>query len=775
MTAIHNLPMAKKFMIVVVGLSIPLAVLLFLFVQESSRSIRFAEKEIAGSSYLRPLRGLLTQLSYHRIYAWRVLKGNTQAQELLQQTQRNIQACLADMQQQDNLHNQTLSIGGKAKKIDNMWNILTGKMASLSEESVKTEHDAIIAEVRALIVWVGDKSNLILDPDLDSYYVMDAVLIRLMDDIDLMFQAAFSVERALSTGTPSPNERSDAKVLWVLMGAHIAGLEADFATAYDHNTLGNLKPNLHTAFRRHIADKRALANALHEKYIATDMPQITVAEFSAFVSAYFRSSDALWYAAVNELDAILHERIRKFRVALYTNLAIVIVLCGAVLFVVLTVLSDVRSSVANLVETTQRAQAGDLSARSRITGDDEFATLADAINMMIEKIKVTMDELHAEKHSIQQRVNEAVQNIEEQRHYLSENTQAILKEMRHFAQGDLTVRLYHDRDDEIGALFRGFTEAVSNLRAMVEKVYEAVNTTVSASTEIAASTQEISSGARRQMEEVSSIVAAIAEMSHSISDNARLAMLVSESAKEAEKIAAQSGSVLAATASEITNVAGIVEKSAKTVRHLGSKSQEIGEIIQVIDEIADQTNLLALNAAIEAARAGEQGKGFAVVADEVRKLAERTTQATKRITEMIEHIQSSTEEAVSTIQRGISEVQRGKESAQRASESVQHIIQHSHKVTDAIIQVAAATEEQSQASDEVLRNAETIKKITETTAAGILQITQAIEDVSRLAIHLESVIKQFNIGSIASRRVGAQYRADRKNLLSDNATANVHS
>ena len=758
MKSLHNLSMGKKFAVVITGFMIPIAILLFFFIQEADKGIQFAQKEVEGDTFLRPLRGLLTQFSYHRLYALRAASNDASAQELLSKTDANIEALLNAMRKNDDLYNTSLQIEGRAKKIQNMWQILKGKAPSLTPDQSKSEHDAIIAEVRALIVWVGDKSNLILDPDLDSYYIMDAVLIRLMDDADLAQQAIFGMERTLRGGLASPNDRSDAKVLLVLMAAHGVGLEGDFATAYDNNPLGNLKPKLNASLRQHLADKRAFSSAAQEKFVMTDFTQLSLADLDALASTYLRSSDALWYTTVNELDALLYARIEGFRSKLILNVVIVAVILILVMFIVRSILGDIKSSVENLVQTADRVKSGDLTAQSSLTGSDEFAALASSINTMIDRIKSGVGELRAEKTTIQRRVDEAVHDSEEQRKYLAQNTQVLLREMEHFAHGDLTVRLHHDRNDDIGALFNGFTTAAANVRSTVEKVYEAVNATVSASTQIAASSTQISAGARRQLDEISSIVSAIAEMSQSINDNSRLVLMVSGTAQDAGNLAAKSGDVLAATARDITNVASIVEESAKTVRHLGSQSEEIGEIIQVIDEIADQTNLLALNAAIEAARAGEQGKGFAVVADEVRKLAERTTKATKQIANMIEHIQSSTEEAVTTIQRGIGEVQRGKESANKAQGSVSGIIERSRAVADAIMQVAAATEEQSQASEEVLRNAEVIKSITQSTSAGILQIVHAIEDVSKLAVHLEAVIRQFNIGSqaIGLQTIGSQ-------------------
>lgn len=173
----------------------------------------------------------------------------------------------------------------------------------------------------------------------------------------------------------------------------------------------------------------------------------------------------------------------------------------------------------------------------------------------------------------------------------------------------------------------------------------------------------------------------------------------------------------------------------------------IWEIIQVIDDIADQTNLLALNAAIEAARAGEQGRGFAVVADEVRKLAERTTKATKEIAEMINQIQKDTAGAVSSIEEGNVEVESGKKMAVKAGESLQEIIKATDKVQDVVNMVASASEEQSSASEQISRNIEAISSVTNQSAAGTQQIARAAEDLNRLTSNLEVMIGHFKLNN----------------------------
>jgi methyl-accepting chemotaxis protein len=224
--------------------------------------------------------------------------------------------------------------------------------------------------------------------------------------------------------------------------------------------------------------------------------------------------------------------------------------------------------------------------------------------------------------------------------------------------------------------------------------------------------------------------------------------------------AEQGGKVVDDTVDGMKRIASVVNKSADTVKELGKSSDQIGEIIGVIDDIADQTNLLALNAAIEAARAGDQGRGFAVVADEVRKLAERTTKATKEIAGMIKKIQSDTSGAVQSMEEGTQEVVRGIELADRAGASLREIVGVSQKVTDMVTQIAAASEEQSSASEQISKNVEAISKVTGETAQGTQQIARAAEDLNRLTENLQRLIGGFKVGRAEDVRSGVTVRAN---------------
>ena len=187
----------------------------------------------------------------------------------------------------------------------------------------------------------------------------------------------------------------------------------------------------------------------------------------------------------------------------------------------------------------------------------------------------------------------------------------------------------------------------------------------------------------------------------------------------------------------------LLKQSAENIEKLGESSKQIGEIISVIDDIADQTNLLALNAAIEAARAGEQGRGFAVVADEVRKLAERTTEATKQIAIMIKGIQNETQEAVVAMKRGNEEVSSGIALADRAGQALNQILESTQDVQMQISKIASASEEQSSTSEEIAKNVNSISHVTNESAKRIQDIAKSSDELSKLTDNLKDLVNNF--------------------------------
>ena len=316
---------------------------------------------------------------------------------------------------------------------------------------------------------------------------------------------------------------------------------------------------------------------------------------------------------------------------------------------------------------------------------------------------------------------------------------------RTIASGDLTVQVNVESKDEVGQLASAFAQMVESLRDTIAGVGESTSAVASASSEISSSTEEMAAGAQEQTSQAAEVASAVEEMTKTIQENSKNTGNTAETAKQVKSAAEEGGRVVEETVAGMRRIADVVNRSADTVRTLGKSSNQIGEIISVIDDIADQTNLLALNAAIEAARAGEQGRGFAVVADEVRKLAERTTKATKEIAGMIRTIQADTAGAVTSMEEGTKEVNKGIGLADRAGTSLKDIVAMVQKLTDMVAQIAAASEEQSSASEQISKNVEAISSVTNQTASATQQIARAAEDLNHLTENLQANMDKFTL------------------------------
>jgi methyl-accepting chemotaxis protein len=312
---------------------------------------------------------------------------------------------------------------------------------------------------------------------------------------------------------------------------------------------------------------------------------------------------------------------------------------------------------------------------------------------------------------------------------------------------DLNTQFNTNQEDEMGQLKNSFDRFVGSIRDTLIQVSETATSVASASAQISSSTEEMAAGSQEQTTQSEEIARAVEQMAKSIAVNSENAGEAAHTAEKAKGAAELGGKVVLDTVTGMKQIANVVRESAGTIQNLGKSSDQIGEIIGVIEHIADQTNLLALNAAIEAARAGEQGRGFAVVADEVRKLAEQTTKATKQIAGMIQQIQSDSHGAVSTMANATKQVDEGIVLADHAGVSLQEIVQISQKVTHMVSQIAVANEEQSSTSEQISKNMEAIASVTQETASGTQQIARAAEDLNRLTETLQSLVNQFKLNA----------------------------
>jgi methyl-accepting chemotaxis protein len=313
------------------------------------------------------------------------------------------------------------------------------------------------------------------------------------------------------------------------------------------------------------------------------------------------------------------------------------------------------------------------------------------------------------------------------------------------AQGDLNVDIKVKGKDEIGQLSSAMKKMVENLKEIIGSMKSSADNLASASQQLSANSEQMSKGITEQVGKASQIATSSTEMSQTIIDIAKNASNIASFATEAVKIARDGEGIVSKSVEEVNAIASVVNESADLITSLGNRSRQIGEIVHVIKDIADQTNLLALNAAIEAARAGEQGRGFAVVADEVRKLAERTAKATSEIGEMIKAIQDDVDRAVSSMEDATKKVETGVELSTRTGKALHNIVESVTNLQSMVQQIASATEEMSAVSEQISQDVETVASVTNETSSSATQISQASADLAKLAVKLEGMVSQFRM------------------------------
>ncbi|HEH9440521.1 TPA: methyl-accepting chemotaxis protein [Aeromonas sobria] len=323
----------------------------------------------------------------------------------------------------------------------------------------------------------------------------------------------------------------------------------------------------------------------------------------------------------------------------------------------------------------------------------------------------------------------------------------LLEQTRRVSSGDLTSRIDMQQfnNDELGTLAKGFGEMQDNLRTLVSEVSGSVVQLSSATEEMSSVARQSASNMSAQQHELNQLATAMNEMQATVQEVSRNTSDAASAATSASETAEIGAKTVNDSILRIERVAGAIESTAVVIRQLGDDSRNIGMVLEVIRGIAEQTNLLALNAAIEAARAGEQGRGFAVVADEVRTLAKRTQDSTSQINTIIAELQQRAEQAGTTMLQSQELMNTTVSTAREAGASISQISGSVSSISHMNIQIATATEEQGAVSEELNRNVVNISHASEEVAAGANQMSQACNELNHLATQLQEMVRRFRV------------------------------
>ncbi len=699
-------------------------------VKAKNKDINFGQKEIYGAEYLPPLRKLHEQVAKHRGLTNGYLHSNSEMKEQLPANEQAINAAfqaLSDMDTravEDTTYGTMFEASDKVNALKRDWEAVRAKSAnSTSAQELFEQHNRLMVSINDLVVHVGDKSNLILDPDLDTYYLMDAVIVQLPNAVDALGQVRGLMSGAISAKLISAAEQT----------------QLNFQLARAQSAVGNVETGMRKAFEANLANGGELASK-QQQIVSEAMREAKafLKKGESFNPAAGNSDQVfaegtkaaerlglLSDASRNSLEELLLQRINGFKSERNTVFGFVFVgllISLATSFVIVRGIGDQVNALSSLVK---QIELGNVDARAEVTSQDELGALATSFNTTLDNTRGLLQS-RAERDAIQRSI------------------MRLLEEVSTVAEGDLT-REAAVTEDVTGAIADSFNFMIVELRRVIGQVKEVTVQVTNAASTTQTSSTELVHKAEQQSEQIQITSQALVEMTSSIEEVSQGAVLSASVAQQSLVNARQGAKAVQDTIKGMHRIREQVQETSGHIRRLGESSQEIGEIVQLIDEIADQTSILALNASIQAATAGEAGRGFAVVATEIEHLAERASQATAKINSLVKSIQAGTNEAIIAMEENNREVVEGSKLALQAGQSLTEIENVSERLAELIHTISQASRKQTNSSETLSRAMTDISHIITETTTGIQQSAVTVNGLTSLADDLRSSVASFKL------------------------------
>jgi len=656
-----------KFGVIFLIVLIPLVVLSLNLITSISEDLSFLENERTGLAYIKTVRQPLEHIQQHRGMTAAYLNGATEFHDRIMQKRGVVDAKLAELKEVDNKLGGLLSTGDTMDKLMQQWSsIKTNTLNMSSAESIKL-HSAMIVDMLSLMSTVADASQITLDPELDSYYMGDAIVSGLPNMLENMGQA-----RAVGSGVAAKGGFANQKIYTKLsvlsnnINLYSQGVRSGLQAAYEENT--DASKALKDATNSSNSAIHEMQVLLNDKLLNAETIVISSDVVFNTATEAISGSYKLYDNLVPELDKIFGDRIASGHAMMNTSIGVVVVVLILVAYLFAGFYFSVAESIRTINESAQKLAGGDLSTRINLKARDEMKQIADSFNDMANQFGQVVTKITSSSHQV-----------------------------------------------------------------------------ASSSEELSAVTQQTSQSIYEQQSQTEQVAAAMNEMSATVQEVSRNITGTAQAAQAANTETANGRKVVEDAVQAVQQLAGRLESASDVIHQLEQDSENINTVLDVIKGVAEQTNLLALNAAIEAARAGEQGRGFAVVADEVRTLAGRTQQSTEEINQVIEKLQSGSQKAVEVMNRSRDEAQSVVEQALKAGTSLSVISTAVEQINDMSTQIASAAEQQNVTTEEINRNITSISEIANETSSGAQQTSSASEDLARLGTELQGLVVQFNV------------------------------
>ncbi len=705
----HSMSIRNKLLLSSIVFSLPIAVLLYHLVSGFNYDIHFSEMELYGNRYQKPLQHALG--AFPEVTGGLAAGDGSKVRSAVSVIDRNLKE-LSDIHDELGEELQFTPEGLAMRdrgdlyypKVMRRWKSLKSNLSKNNLPQV----NRMVEDIGRMITHVGDTSNLILDPDLDSYYLMDVTLLAAPASLKRLTEIAEFGVKALEKDSIDRKTATTLSIFAAQLKDDQSRIKDSLDTAMneDPNFYGDnpsMHKNIPPAYDRYASANEKLVKAL-ESMVEGKGGRRLMNEISNTSSSLNR----LWDVADEEMIELLEIRISNDQGKMISSLVSTLLTLLVALGIVWISASSILKSIAILVDYATKIDQGDLKAEVK-------GTFSSSLLKLKNTIQSTVDRLSSERQTALERIEEAT--------HAKEAAQETLK-----------------KSEEQQEYIENQKKELAAVGIKVNKLAEQV---ASSSEILSTSADEQARGAESQKDESGAVATAMEEMTATVIEVANNASSTSQAASDGAESAKRGVSLVEGAIESVRGVSSSAEHLATVLHTLDGRAEEIGRIIGVINDIADQTNLLALNAAIEAARAGEAGRGFAVVADEVRKLAEKTMEATKEVETAIGHIQSGSAEAVESMETTKNHVEKSSQSSEEAGQALEDIMRNIEDMNLRISQIATAAEEQSAAAEEINARIEEINKIAAETTDSSIDANRESSALAELSQELLNLSMQF--------------------------------
>ena len=722
----RTLKIWQKLALVAIVMAIPLAALMVMFINTRNEQIDAARAEVAALDYEGGLRQLLEMLPRHRDLMNTVLSGDSSKMGLAESAARKVDESFSEAGRFDELQGRKLATSDKWNALRARWVELKAQVRSLQPKDSFNRHSQLTNDVVEHMRFVADRAGLTTDPQLESSYLWDLMLSGAIHGAQYSTEVRGQANAVSTRGSASVEET--AVLLSLARQFQFTGalVERDASSMFRYNPAikSLLGDSLQSASDAASKLNQVSQSELQGLAIKADLKAFSESALAA-VNAYYQLFDK----SQKVMADLVTSRIAVLNGQKTTQMGIILLVALLAVSLVYWIWRGINAQVNTMTRTFARISDGDVRARAEVLGKDELGRLAISLNNMAEN---TLS---------------LVQGREE-RDRIQNNITKLLEEVSGVADGDLTQEA-EVTADLTGAIADSFNYMIAQLRQIISNVQRTTTQVTSSAADVRQTATNLAEGSEVQARQIVQASAAIAEMARSIQQVSQSATQATEVANKALQSAQGGGVTVRRTIDGMNAIRTQVQETAKRIKRLGESSQEIGEIVQLIGDIADRTSILALNASIQAAMAGDAGKGFGVVAEEVERLAERATEATKKISSLIKSVQGDTNEAIAAMEETTREVVGGSQLANEAGKRLDEIEAVSRQITVLVQSISELSRTQAQSSEAVSKNVAGISTYTQQTAAGAHQAEESIRRLADLAGELNSSLKRFKLPKVA--------------------------